>query len=138
MLKLKGKTISTILCSKMLQILTFAQTLLGGYLKIYKSYSFNSLSTDKFLYVFFFCRLLISFKINFFKKILSGIPSEFQTVWTQIRPYKKSDLIWIQTFCKVYQQTAVVGKELKEFPKMLQQLGPLLNPFHSDGFTLAC
>ena len=38
-----------------------------------------------------FCHLLIYFKINFLKKILSGIPSEFQTVWTLIR-FAGSDL----------------------------------------------
>ena len=33
------------------------------------------------LFLMLFCRLLIFFKINFFRKILSGIPSECQTVW---------------------------------------------------------
>ena len=36
-----------------------------------------------------------SFKINFFEKILSGIPSECQTVWTLIRPDDSSGLICI-------------------------------------------
>ena len=35
------------------------------------------------------------YKINFFKKILSGIPSECQTVWTQIRHNILLDLIWV-------------------------------------------
>ena len=32
-----------------------------------------------------FCRLLIFFKINFFEKSLIGVPSECETVWTEIR-----------------------------------------------------
>ena len=48
-------------------------------------------------------------KINVFEKNLSGIPSESQTVWVQIRPNVMSGLIWIQTACKGYQQTTLVG-----------------------------
>ena len=61
-----------------------------------------------------FCRLLSFFKINFFLKVLSGIPSECQTVWIQIRPNKTSGLIWFQTDYKSYQQPTLVlvGKEL--------------------------
>ena len=33
------------------------------------------------------------FKIYIFKPILSGIPSECQTVWIQIRPYLGSDFL---------------------------------------------
>ena len=44
---------------------------------------------------------VIFFKINFFEKILSGIPSECQTVWIQIRP-NISGLIWVQSVCKSY------------------------------------
>ena len=47
-----------------------------------------------------------------FQKILSGIPSECQTVWIQIRPDTLSGLILVQTVCKCYQQTTSVGKEL--------------------------
>ena len=52
------------------------------------------------------------FKINFFekKKKISGTPSEFQTVLIQIRPDILSGLIWVQTACKGYQQTTLVGK----------------------------
>ena len=50
------------------------------------------------------------FQNQLFRKILSGIPSECQTVWIQIRPDILSDLIWVQTVCKVYQQTAPVDK----------------------------
>ena len=55
-----------------------------------------------------YCRLLIFFKINFLKKILSGLPSECQTVWTLIRP----SLIWVQTVRQGYRQTTLVDKEL--------------------------
>ena len=51
------------------------------------------------------------FKINFFKKILSGIPVECQTVWIQIRTDILAGLIWDQTVFKVDQQTTLVGKE---------------------------
>ena len=64
-----------------------------------------------------FCRLFcfciyfyfIIFLINFFKKNLSGMPSECQTVWIQIRPDVLSGLIWVQTVCKGYQQTTKVA-----------------------------
>ena len=74
---------------------------------------------SKFLFDFVYwetfrvlCCLLIFFKINFLEKFLSGIPSECQTVWIQIRPHDLSGLIWIQAVCKGYQQTTLVGKEL--------------------------
>ena len=51
-------------------------------------------------------------KSFFFRKTLSGIPSECQTVWIQIRPDILSGLIWVQTVCKSYQQTILVGKEI--------------------------
>ena len=35
-----------------------------------------------------------------------------QTVLILVRPDKMSGLIWVQTVCKSYQQTALVGKEL--------------------------
>ena len=57
----------------------------------------------------FFCCFYFS-KINFF--ILSGIPSECRTVWIQIRTDIQSVLIWVQTVCKGYQQTTLVGNEL--------------------------
>ena len=62
-----------------------------------------------------FCRLLISFKIKIqlFRKILSGIPSQCQTVSIQIKTDVLSVLIWVQTVCKGYQQMTLVGKELK-------------------------
>ena len=54
------------------------------------------------------------FQNQLFQKVTSGLPSECQTVWTQIRPDILSGLIWVQTVCKGYQQTTQVGKELKE------------------------
>ena len=59
------------------------------------------------------CRLLNFFKVNVFKKNLSEILSECQTVWIQIRPDILSGLIWVQTICTVYQQTALTGEELR-------------------------
>ena len=60
-----------------------------------------------------FCRLLIFFFQNqLFRKLLSGIPSECQTDWIQIRSDVLSDLIWVQAVCKGYQQTTLGGKEL--------------------------
>ena len=53
--------------------------------------------------------------MNFFKKALSGILSECQTVWIQIRPDVLSSLIWVQLFAKVIsrrQKSPLAGKEL--------------------------
>ena len=52
------------------------------------------------------------FQNQLFRKTLSGIPSECQTVWIQIKPGILLGLIWVQTVCKCYQQTTPVGKEL--------------------------
>ena len=40
--------------------------------------------------------------------------SQCQTFWIQIRPSVLSDLIWVQTVLKGYEQTTLVGKELRE------------------------
>ena len=40
--------------------------------------------------------------------------TECQTVWFEIRPDILSGLIWVQTVCKGYQQTARGGNELIE------------------------
>ena len=61
-----------------------------------------------------FCRLNIIFKINFLEKNLSGILSECQKVWIQIRPDALSGLIWVHIGWKDNQQMTLVGKELKE------------------------
>ena len=47
------------------------------------------------------------FKNQLFWKILSGIPSECQTDWIQIRPNILLGLIWVQTFRKSYQLTTL-------------------------------
>ena len=52
------------------------------------------------------------FQNQLFQKILSGIPSQCQTLWIQIRPDVLSGLIWVQIDPKCYQQTIQVGKEL--------------------------
>ena len=55
------------------------------------------------------------FQITFLRKLLSGIPSESQTLWTQIRPDILSGLIWVQTVCKDYQhmtETPLACKKL--------------------------
>ena len=44
-----------------------------------------------------------------FKKVLSGTLSECQTAWIQIRANILSVLIWVETVCKGYQQTAKVA-----------------------------
>ena len=44
------------------------------------------------------------FQNQLYRKIISGIPSDCQTVWIQIRP---DILIWFQTVCKNYQQTTL-------------------------------
>ena len=47
-----------------------------------------------------------------FSIFFSGMPSECQTVWMQIRLNVLSGLIWVQTVYIDYQQTTLVGKEL--------------------------
>ena len=54
-----------------------------------------------------------SFKNKLFEKILSGIPSESQTVWILIWPDDSSGLIWVHTVCHGYEQTTLVDKEFK-------------------------
>ena len=54
----------------------------------------NLLRAGLFLHA---CGLLDFFKINFYKKISSGIPLEGQTVWILTRPDILSGLIWDQT-----------------------------------------
>ena len=49
------------------------------------------------------------FKINFYKKILSGTISGYQTDWIQIRTDIMSVLIWVHTVCKGYKQMTKVA-----------------------------
>ena len=51
------------------------------------------------------------FQNQVFLKILSGIPSECQTIGIQIRTDILLVVIWIQTVCKGYQQTRLVDIE---------------------------
>ena len=44
-----------------------------------------------------------------FLKIISGTPSECQTVRMQIGPNSLTGLIWVRTVCKGYQQTTLEG-----------------------------
>ena len=60
----------------------------------------------------FSCFFVVSWffsKSTFFRKILSGIPSECQTDWIQIRPDILSGLIGVQSLCKGYQQTTLLA-----------------------------
>ena len=64
-----------------------------------------------------YCRLLIFFKINFFKKFFQGY-YQCQTVWIQIRTdilSVMSVLIWVQTVCKGYQQTTKLDASKERF-----------------------
>ena len=54
----------------------------------------------------FLFRLLIFFKINFFRKSFKNM-IRVSTVWIQIRPDILSGLTWIQTVCNNYQQTTL-------------------------------
>ena len=55
---------------------------------------------------------LLSADLLFFENFSQK--SQCQTFWIQIRPKVLSDLIWVQTVCKGYEQTTLVGKELTE------------------------
>ena len=64
-------------------------------------YCINSLSPG--LFFMLFLSSADFFTMNFF--INSGIPSECQADWIQIKPDVLSGLIWVQTVCKSYKQT---------------------------------
>ena len=49
------------------------------------------------------------FQNKLFEKVLSGIPSVSNSL-IQIRPDILLDLVWVQTVCKVYQQTTLRGR----------------------------
>ena len=82
---------------------------------------FDILMVDQYLKEFFenafnfSCFLVVCwffFKISFFQSIISGIPSECDTIWIEIRP----DVLWVlnceQTVCKGYHRQQVAGTEL--------------------------
>ena len=60
----------------------------------------------------FFVVCFFFFQKQHFGKIISGIPSEYQSDWIQIRTDVLSGLIWVQSVCKGYEQTTLVGNEL--------------------------
>ena len=93
-------------------------------LKLFNSLTQNTANWQPYLWllaywVIFHAFLLSAdlFQNQFFRKILSGIPSECQTVWIQIRPDIVSGLLCVQTVCKGFQQMTlhVVGKELNMY-----------------------
>ena len=49
------------------------------------------------------------FQNQLFQKILSGIPSECQTDWIQIRPDVLSGLVRVDSVCKGYEHTTLVA-----------------------------
>ena len=65
------------------------------------------------------------FQNRLFRIVLSGIPSECQIVWIQIRPDILSGLIWVQTVYKSYQQTTQ-GDRVKEIEILAIILVPLI------------
>ena len=73
---------------------------------ILSDYSNQRIPVSELFACWVFCMLLLSvdfFKL-LFKKDLSGIPSEHQTVWIQFRPDTLSSLILVQTVSEGYQQ----------------------------------
>ena len=50
--------------------------------------------------------MLVCCLLIFFQN-LSGTPPECQIIWIQIRSHVLSGLIWVQSVCKSYQQTAL-------------------------------
>ena len=77
---------------------------------IFKRTSINSLQAGK---VFMFLSSADYFENDLFKKFVQNKhQGTCQTVKTQIRPDILSGLIWVQTVCKVYEQTTQAGKEL--------------------------
>ena len=83
--------------------------------KLITSYSSKPYAYWDIFHVFFIV-VCWFFSKSIFWKFLSRILSECQTVWILIRPDKMSGLIWLQTVCKSYQQTTLVGNELTLFP----------------------
>ena len=54
------------------------------------------------------------FQNQCFRKILSGTPSESQTVRIQIRLDILTGLIWVQAVCKSYQKTTLEAKTTED------------------------
>ena len=69
-------------------------------------------------------------KNQLFWKDLSGIPSECQTDWIQIRPNVLSGLIWVQTVCKSYQHfTKIVLYDARRLLYFVFIVGPDFSSF---------
>ena len=85
------------------------------YFVLFLDFILNLCPLGKFFMLF--CRLLNFFQKQLFLKILSGIPSECQTVWIQIRPNETLGLIWAQSVSKGYEQTIPVSNELNAIMK---------------------
>ena len=68
---------------------------------------------QKLAAVFYF-----NFQNQHIRKGLLWKPSECQKVWIQIKTDILSDLIWVQTVYKNYQQTTLVGKDLIKWNKV--------------------
>ena len=98
--------------------------------KLYSSYNYDCFSN-------FACFLSSAdfFQNQLFGKIISGIPSECQTVWNQIRPDVLSGLIWVQTVCEGYQQTTLVGKEFYDYFSNYQDLSKSIRAIREDNGT---
>ena len=78
----------------------------------------TSLTPAIFFMLFFSSAVILQNQL--FRKDFSGIPSEFQTDWIQIRPNVLSCLIGIQTVCRGYQQMTLRDKELQtQSPNLL-------------------
>ena len=92
----------------------------------------------------FCCCFLIFFFLNqLFQKFLTGTLSECQTVWIQIRTDLLSDLIWVQTVCKGYQQTIKVAarkervmKNVNPHPPSPQKMDRKMNHIYITTYLL--
>ena len=73
-------------------------------------------------------------KSTFFRNISPGISSECQTVWIQIRYKVLPGLKWIQTVCRGYQETTLVGRFVVNH-QMTQCISKILDIVI---FTAAC
>ena len=78
-----------------------------------------------FLYAWKFCKLFCRLDFCFLLTLkLSGISSEYQTVWYKIRPGILSGLSWVQTVCQRYQQrikVATGGERVKHVNKKFRK-----------------
>ena len=82
------------------------------------------------------CRLLIFFKIDFFKKKYRDTIEV--SVWIQIRPNIMLGLIWAQIVCKGYQRSTELAASRKRVPEILgshlalQETGKVTDIFRHD------